>query len=327
MNRCVLLFTGGRKSRLAARLLQAQRCEVMALHVRYPWCDDAEAERVAGRMELPFVSDDVYREQWKFALAPKKPEGSWGAPCGDCQALQLSRAAALMKRKKADFIATGDIFDSLPCRSPESYAAADEGAGLVGKVLRPLSALHLPESDAERDGLIDRAKLLGLSGGGKKAFLAASAKAGLHLEEVKAATCAFGERRLGERFAHYRSDVREKGDPADLELLSLGRHFLSGKCRIVVPSSHEEDERLRRLARDGDWQVQAIEVEGPAALVRGPAKEEILRQAASLLAKSAGALRASSPIEFSATRRGSSDRARISVNPRDKPDSAQLLRI
>ena len=40
----------------------------------------------------------------------------------------------------------------------------EKEAGLEGKVLRPLSAKLLPESEPERKGLVDRRKLLAIRG-------------------------------------------------------------------------------------------------------------------------------------------------------------------
>jgi tRNA U34 2-thiouridine synthase MnmA/TrmU len=64
------------------------------------------------------------------------------------------------KEVGADFLFTGEVLGERPMsqHGPALRTIAKE-AGLEGKLLRPLSAKLLPETEAEKKGLIDRNKL------------------------------------------------------------------------------------------------------------------------------------------------------------------------
>lgn len=325
-NKAVLLFTGGRKCRLVAKLLGDQGIETIALFVNYGWADNKDAPRWAARMELSFVEKDATEEQWRAAMGPSASSAApAGSPCGDCQAIQFRLAAAVLKEQQADFLATGDVVDGHSCRTPESFGPAERAGGVEGRVLRPLSALLLPITDPETDGLVDRTKLLSLRGSARKALVRAGQKAGLDLSEQPGATCGFAARRLADRFAYYRGVYRKGASAGDLAVLEVGRHYLSGSSWIVIPRNVEEHEALRRCAKDGDWLVGAVEADGPQALVRGPATEEDLRHAGALLVRGTDGRRMSREIECTAAQRGTAERLRFSVGRGTKTDEVLSL--
>ncbi len=318
MNSCVLLFTGGRKSRMAAALLRKQGVQIVGLHCTYPWCDDAGAAHAADRLEIELRRADLSEAQWRYATEPRRPTGPWGAPCADCAVLRLRAAGALASELRADFVATGDVVSAGTERSEADLAWCDREAGLERGALRPLSARALPVTRAEEDGLLDRTALLDLTSGSPKHLSIAARRLGMDFGDDRGASCGFAAKRLGPRFAHLRSSAREAARPSDLAILEIGRHYLDGRKRIVVAATADESERLPRLAREGDWIVSTSEDEGPCALVRGDAAAEAIEKAAALLAAMLGRRSPTAEIAISAARVGGTDRRRVAV-PHPRP--------
>ncbi len=71
--------------------------------------------------------------------------------------------------------------------------------------------------------------------------------------------------------------------PEDVRLLKFGRHFrLSPTVRVVIGRNEGENHRVEELARADDLLLEAARHSGPLALLRGPASEAELVQAAAV---------------------------------------------
>jgi len=70
---------------------------------------------------------------------------------------------------------------------------------------------------------------------------------------------------------------------ADVQLLKVGRHFRLADGTLVVIGRHEADNALlERLFQPGDIRIEAADVPGPTALLRGAASRENVALAAAL---------------------------------------------
>jgi len=153
-------------------------------------------------------------------------------------------------------------------------------SGLKGKLLRPLSAKLLEPTDVELSGIVDREKLLGISGRTRAVQLAYSAKHGLsHMPP--AGGCLLTNVETGVRF-----DDLAANDPqfslADFKLLAYGRHFrTSSKYRVIVSRNENENEVLEQLYRPNMYRLFLRDTLGPLALGIGSPDEEELRFSAS----------------------------------------------
>ena len=98
----------------------------------------------------------------------------------------------------------------------------------------PFSAKNLPETQAEKDGLVDREQLLDLFGRSRKPQMALAEEFGVTDYPSPAGGCLLTEVNFGKRlkdlFAH-----DENATPADCELLKGGRHFrLTETAKLVI---------------------------------------------------------------------------------------------
>lgn len=90
-------------------------------------------------------------------------------PCVDCKILLLRHARLYMESIGARLLATGEVMGQRPMSQRRDVLnAIRRDAGVQDILLRPLSALHLAPTPAEEEGFVDRSRLLGISGRGRK---------------------------------------------------------------------------------------------------------------------------------------------------------------
>jgi hypothetical protein len=124
----------------------------------------------------------------------------------------------------------------------------EKHAGLKGKLLRPLSAKLLPPTEAETAGIVDREKLLDISGRSRAVQLAYSKRHGLK-HGSPGGGCLLTNVETAARF----SDLAAHDPQFTLEefkLLAYGRHFRrpSG-YRVIVARDEDENDRIERICR------------------------------------------------------------------------------
>ncbi|MCX7778769.1 MAG: hypothetical protein N2259_00790, partial [Patescibacteria group bacterium] len=74
-------------------------------------------------------------------------------------------------------------------------------------------------------------------------------------------------------------------DENDTKLLRLGRHFWLDKTLIIVGRNHEENLKLKKIAKKGDILIELKDIPGPTTLVRGKMIVNKAIKAAELLTK------------------------------------------
>lgn len=158
--KAVVLFSGGLDSRLAINLLQDQKIEVIALYFNLPFgtgcCIPSCAFNFAQVQGIPLKIIDCTKGKLfqKYIKTVKKPKYGYGTainPCVDCRIFLLKKAKEIMKKEKADFVATGEVLNERPMsQTKNKLILTEKESGLQGKLLRPLSAKLLPETIAEK---------------------------------------------------------------------------------------------------------------------------------------------------------------------------------
>jgi hypothetical protein len=124
-------------------------------------------------------------------------------------------------------------------------------SGLNGRLLRPLSARLLEPTIPEREGMIDREKLLALHGRSRRGQMALAKRYGINDYPCPAGGCRLTDPNFARRMrdlVRYKEDF----DLNNVNLLKVGRHFrLSPKAKAVVGRNEEENRRILALARGG----------------------------------------------------------------------------
>jgi hypothetical protein len=163
----------------------------------------------------------------------------------------------------------------------------EKESGLEGRLLRPLSAKLLPETEPERLGLVDRSRLMAFSGRSRKPQYALAHEFGYdNLPQPAGGCCLLTDpvygRKLKDLFDHKNLD---DCGLKDLTLLKVGRHLrVASDFKVVVGRNEHEnhfiDESFGDLTR-----LEAVGVVGPVVIAEGSMTSENLEIAAGITAR------------------------------------------
>lgn len=287
--KAIVLFSGGLDSQLVIRILQSQKIEIVALHFVLPFgagcCSDQKCvfnfTQVNGvKLEIVDCSQGKNLQEYlEIVKTPQFGHGTGINPCIDCRIFILKKAKELLKKLKADFIATGEVLGERPMSQHlRALKIIEKETGLENKILRPLSAKLLPETDAEKNGLVNREKLLAITGRRRLPQIELAKKYDLKNYPQPAGGCLLCEKEFSKRFL---SALENLGDlnENDVELLKIGRHHWQDKTLIVLGHNQKENEKITKLANLADVLIEPENFAGPTALIRGKEiSEDIIKE-------------------------------------------------
>lgn len=284
------LMSGGLDSILAGMLVAKQGIEVVMVTYCTPFfpCSDekkARLERICKQIGAKLKIVDVSEEYSKVVRDPKHGYGKNMNPCIDCKVFFLKQAKKLAKQIEAKFIFTGEVVGQRPM-SQKSHVLKmiEKEVGLQGKLLRPLSALNMAETEAEKEGWIDRSKLQDIHGRGRKVQISLAKELGITEYQTPAGGCLLTERfycnRLKDLFGH-EANVSKR----ELDLLRYGRHFRVKNAKIIVGKDEKDNDELLRFKGKSDYKFEAVECSGPITLLIGEKTEGNIEFAAALTAR------------------------------------------
>ncbi|MBN2188693.1 MAG: hypothetical protein JW699_04505, partial [Chitinispirillaceae bacterium] len=287
----IVMFSGGLDSVCATHLLLSQGLRLRAYYFSLPFYGGLGLEYRSVRLaaEKLGVPLEIVEEGEEYLAVVKAPEFGFGKnanPCVDCRIHRLGKAKKIMEGEGAFFIVTGEVVGQRPMsQRRDCLHAIENRAGLKGVLLRPLSAKLLPPTNAEKEGLVDREKLLGIAGRSRREQLAYARAFGL-VHGAPAGGCSLTNEKTAARFM----DLAKHSPDFDLEdfrLLAWGRHFrLSPVSKLVVGRDDRENGVLEKIASPEDRMLRLPnDVPGPLGVLRGPAGGQEIASAASLFAR------------------------------------------
>jgi len=172
--KALALLSGGLDSTLAVKIIQDQGIEVIALNFTSPFClcggkQGCASISMAKQLGIKLKIINKGKEYLKIIKNPKYGYGKNMNPCIDCRIFILKKAKQYAKKIDAKFIFTGEVLGQRPkSQHMKALRIIDKETGLKNKILRPLSAKLLPETEAEKKGWVNRDELLAISGRSRK---------------------------------------------------------------------------------------------------------------------------------------------------------------
>ncbi|NQE05037.1 tRNA sulfurtransferase [ANME-1 cluster archaeon GoMg1] len=285
--KALALLSGGLDSILATKLILDQGIEVVALNFILPFATEKEdyAGEVTKRFGIPLVRIEAGEEYLDIVRNPEHGYGSGLNPCIDCHIYMLREAKRIAKEVGADFIFTGDVLGERPMSQHRKALELEEKeAGVEKMVLRPLSAKLLRETIPEREGWVDRNKLLEIKGKSRKPQIALVKKFGLQDDYPSpAGGCLLTYKefasKLRDLFKH-----KEKVTKREVRLLKIGRHFRFAASKIIVGRNEEENKLLLGLQSPEDYVFEVPGYGSPITILEGAKSKEAIELAAKLTA-------------------------------------------
>ncbi len=273
----VALLSGGLDSQLAVRMMQEQGFDVSAVAIKTPFCDfdcgrgcgfeiRERADDLNVNLKTVYLGDE-YIEMLKH---PKHGIGAGFNPCVDCRTMMFNAAKKHMEEIGAEFIISGEVLGQRPMsQHAPALELIEKDSGLKGKILRPLSGALLPETDAEKEGLIKRENLGMIRGRTRKKQFEMAKKYGIENPPNAGGGCLLTEPTFGIKAKDLFNHI-ENPTINDVDLLKIGRHFrLDEKTKLVVGRNKEENEMIKAIALPNDILLESRDYMGPVSILRG----------------------------------------------------------
>jgi tRNA U34 2-thiouridine synthase MnmA/TrmU len=197
----------------------------------------------------------------------------------------LKKAKAYMEESGSAFIVTGEVLGQRPMsQRRDAMRLIEREAGLEGFILRPLSAKVLPITIPEKEGWVDREKLLKIQGRSRKPQIELAGHYGIQDYPCPAGGCLLTDPGFAKRMKDL---IVHNPDFSlnDVHLLKVGRHFrLFHGVKLVVGRNEEENQKIQTFAQGKDILLKVSGFPGPLSLLRGKLNEGAVETAAAITA-------------------------------------------
>jgi tRNA U34 2-thiouridine synthase MnmA/TrmU len=328
MNRkAVALLSGGLDSMLAVRVILEQGIPVTGIRfITHFGCDPVTSGscgkdveplvKMWGHLGFTVRMSHLGQDYIEMVKNPKFGRGKNMNPCVDCRIMMISWAREALEREGAGFLITGEVLNQRPMSQTwERFRQIDKQLGLEGLVVRPLSGRILPATLPEKEGILDRSKLLDISGRGRNRQYALAKHYGITDIPQPSGGCLLTDPGYSARLRDLWDHDPDAG-ARDINLLRIGRHFRpSDECKVIVGRVEAENHALQTFQGPGDVLVYLKDYQGPMTLVHGPHTPAEIQFAASLTVRY-GDVPDKGPADVVVTRKGgvpyciTADRAR-----------------
>lgn len=271
IGKALALISGGLDSTLAVKMVKEMGLEVEAVHFTTPFCQcdkcsvDTTAEQLNIKVHHIYLGDEFLA----VVADPPHGRGSQMNVCIDCRILMLRKAKVLAEEIGAGFFVTGEVLGQRPMSQHGSaMRLIEREAGVEDIVLRPLSGKLMKETRMEDEGIVDREKLLEISGRRRLPQFELAEKLGVYDYPCPSGGCLLTDPEFAARLRDY---IENEGVPTieAILLLKVGRHFRVGSTRIVVGRNEMENNILEGFAHRGGTRLEVEDVNGPVTLVMG----------------------------------------------------------
>ncbi len=284
------LVSGGLDSLIACLLIKLQGIKVIGLNFKSPFCVSENILSASGcglnifneKLGINIHTLTIEDNYLEIICNPKYGYGKNLNPCIDCRIYFLKKAKEFQEELGADLIFTGEVLNQRPkSQHLKALRIVEKESGLEGKLLRPLSALHLRPTIYEKQGLIDRTKLLGIKGRSRKIQLELAKKYELLQEYYACGGCLLTDKHFVNRMRDYLR-FNEILKIEDINVLKYGRHFRYKQTKIIVGRNESENKILLNLKNPDDLIMEAKDDVGPITIIQGPIDDEVKNYAAML---------------------------------------------
>jgi tRNA-specific 2-thiouridylase len=285
--KAIALLSGGLDSTLAAKVVMEQGIELEALNFVTLFCTCTNrgetclaSQKAVETLGIPLRVFNVSGEYLNVVKNPKHGYGRNMNPCIDCRIFILKKTKIYMQDSGAAFIVTGEVLGQRPMsQRKDAMRLIEKEAGLEGLILRPLSAHVLSKTIPEKEGWVDRERLLKFQGRSRKPQINLAKHYGIQDYPCPAGGCLLTDSGFAKRM---RDLLRHNPSFSlnDAHLLKMGRHFrLSDGVKLVVGRNEEENQKIGTFARNGDVLLKVSGFPGPLSLLRGKLSEGDIEKA------------------------------------------------
>jgi tRNA-specific 2-thiouridylase len=273
--KAVAMMSSGLDSPLAAKLIADQGFEVHALHFHAPYIDCKSksegdicgAGKHAENLDIPIKYDHHGDDFLEIIKNPKFGYGKNMNPCIDCRIYILKKAKKYMEEIGAEFIVTGEVLGQRPkSQNITAMKIVEKESGLENKLLRPLSAKVLDETELEKSGLVDRNKLLDIQGRRRLKQVELGREYKLVEDYCAGGGCLLTDKNFSRKLKDYLAHT-ENPTMKDLKWLKVGRHFRYDGKKIICGRNESENNLITEWAGPEDLLLDIKDIMGPTLII------------------------------------------------------------
>ncbi len=291
--KAIALLSGGLDSILATRLIKDQGIEIEAVNFLTVFCNCTSRGKTclastsaAASLGVGLKVFEVTKEYINIVKSPKHGYGRNLNPCLDCRIFIFKKAGEYMRQSGASFIVTGEVLGERPMsQRMDAMRIIEKESSLKGLIVRPLCAKLMEPTIPEKEGMVDREKLLNIQGRSRKPQIQLASELGVHDYPCPAGGCLLTDKGFADRM---RDLMKHNPDFTvhDIKLLKIGRHFRLGpSSKLIIGRDEEENGKLLALTEEDDLRVRPVNVPGPIGIGRGSFRDDYINLAARILAR------------------------------------------
>lgn len=280
------LCSGGLDSILSALVLKKQGIDVTWISFETPFFSSESARKASKQTGIDLIIQDITGEYMEMMKAPRGGFGKNMNPCVDCHTMMFATAGARMKEEGFDFLFSGEVLGQRPkSQTKNALRSVEKNSGFDGDILRPLSAKCLPETRVEQQGLVDRERLMDITGRSRKIQMQMAKEFGIKEYPAPAGGCLLTDKIFSNRLRDLLY-VQKTDETRQLHLLKFGRHFrLDNGCKLIVGRSKNDNEQiLAWYDKTLDIQLRHAEMAGPDVVLLGNFSDAHIKTAAQITA-------------------------------------------
>lgn len=280
------LCSGGLDSILSALVLRDQGIEVDWVSFETPFFSADKARQAAVAHDIPLHVRNITSIYMELMKAPPAGFGKNMNPCMDCHSLMFRLAGEMMEEMGYDFLFSGEVAGQRPMsQNRQSLRYVEKHSQYDGRILRPLSARCLPPTAMEEKGLVDRERLLDISGRSRKRQMALAEAYGVKNYPAPAGGCLLTDKGYSQRLRDL-FDHQETFTENELYLLKHGRHMrLTSQVKIAVGRVKADNAALAKLVDEGMDLVLTVKgAPGPTVVMPGGGDDPAILLAAAICA-------------------------------------------
>jgi len=274
--RGLALLSGGLDSILGVKVLQKQGLDITGISFVSYFFNNDLAKKAVKELKIELKTIDISNDHLNMVKNPIYGRGKTINPCIDCHLMMIKKAGEFLKKNNFEFISTGEVLGQRPMsQNKQAMRLIEKESGFEGYLLRPLSAKLLKPTIVEEKGLVERDKLLDISGRSRKKQMLLANKWKIKKYPSPSGGCILTDINFGEKL----KKLFEKWpncNGQDVQLLKIGRYFWEGNNLIIVGRNKEENGKIHKLKQKGDVIIEPKEFSGPTVLIRG--KDNILER-------------------------------------------------
>ncbi|OPY03622.1 MAG: hypothetical protein A4E60_00091 [Syntrophorhabdus sp. PtaB.Bin047] len=326
--RAISLISGGLDSAVATKLIIEQGIEVIGLHFTSIFASKRDKQRghmalrTARELGIEIVTKNKGDDYIEIVKNPRYGYGKNMNPCIDCRIYMLRLTKQLLSEIDASFVVTGEVLGQRPMsQRRNTIELIEKRSELTGLIVRPLSARLFPPTIPEEEGIIDREKLLDISGRSRQVQYRLVETYGLSAFDLPGGGCLLTDPIFSIKLRDLMATDRQY-TTKDIELLTLGRHFrLSPSAKFVVARSERENELLGVMGESPYITVDPVDFRGPRGILKAEQpSEEIILMSARILARYGKDVPPTATVEI-----GSGVRKTLSFRPEEIDSDVMLI--